>query len=236
MQKFVTMLFAIGGIAMIAGFFGVEPAYSQLRVPPTHVTALAALAVHPSENATEQDQDTDTWTAQPAAQVLPVQLVVSQQDKTPTTAPPKSVPPKVATQDTVPPQVPPQMQGVVPQAMPQPGMAPATMNGVIVIPVTVPQCVTYAPPPAAMMYHQPPQMMMPQQFPTPMPAPMPQYMAAPMYYPPAMPMMQQPMMMPQAPPPQPIPVKMILPDGSKVSIKHYIPGQYFKNALRAVTP
>jgi hypothetical protein len=62
-------------------------------------------------------------------------------------------------------------------------------------------------------------------------------MMPPMYHPMAMQMMYpMPIMQPQPPPLQPIPIKMLLPDGSTVSIKHYVPGNFFKNVFRAVTP
>ena len=228
MRKVVMMLFAVGSFAMIVGWNGVEPVYSQMRVPPTHVAALATQSV---ENETPQEQGTSTWSAQSAAQVLPVQHIVPQQGQTVTTVPPQPAPQNVVPQAIVMPQV----QAVMPQAMPQPQPGMMT-GGVIVIPVVVPQYVTYTPPPVTMMVNQPAQLVIPQ-YPPQMMAPMPQQMMPPMYYNPmAMQMMPQQQMMPQPSPQQPIPVKMILPDGSKVSIKHYMPGQYFKNAMRAITP
>lgn len=131
----------------------------------------------------------------------------------------------------------PQVQMVAPQAMMPQALAPGMTSGAIVVPVTVPQYMTYTPQPVTMMVNRPAQLVIPQ-YPTPM--------QQPMYDPMAMQMMQQQMMMqmmmqqqmmaPPRPPQQPIPVKMILPDGSTVSIKHYVPGNFFKNVWRAVTP
>ena len=240
MRKVMIMLFVVGNIAMIAGFHGVESAYSQLRVPPTHVAALAA---QPAENTVSQNPDADTRTAQLSAQVLPVQLAMPQQSQTTTPASPLPVPQNIAPQAEITPQVQPQLQTVMPQALPQPGMTPGMMGGAIIIPVVVPQYMTYNPPPVTMMVNRPAQLVIPQ-YPAPMMQPMMMPMQQPMYDPMAMqmpmmqqqPMMMQQPMMPMMQPQQPIPVKMILPDGSKVSIKHYPPGQFFKNVIRAVTP
>ena len=210
MQKTIMKLLITGGLAALAGLCCAELAYSQLRVPPTYVTALAA---QPVENAVSQETDAGVRVAQPTSQVAP--------------------PPEMT------PQVQPQLQIVIPQAIPQQAMSLGMTSGAIIIPVVVPQYMTYTPQPVTMMVNRPAQLVIPQ-YPPQMMAPMPQPMMQPMYDPMAMPMMMQqpimPMVQPQAPPQQPIPVKMILPDGSTVSIKHYIPGQFFKNTLRAITP
>ena len=219
MRNVLFMLFAVGSFV---GFQGVESAYSQLRVPPTHV---AALASQPDDATLPQESWAEAWSAQPSAQVVPIQMTTTQQGQAPSPAPQPVTPQMVVPQAEMIPQVQPQPQVHLPQVMPQPGM----MGGPIVIPVVVPQYVTYTPPPVTMMVQHPAQLVIPQ-YPPQMMVPMQQPMM-PMYHPMAMPMMP-----PQAPTPQPIPVKMILPDGSKVSIKHYMPGQHFKNALRAVTP
>ena len=113
------------------------------------------------------------------------------------------------------------------------------MSSMIVIPVVVQQYMTYTPPPVTMMVNRPAQLVIPQ-YPAPMMPPMYDPMAMQMMMmmmqQPMMPMMPPPPMQPQAPAQQPIPIKMILPDGSTVSIKHYMPGQFFKNVVRAVTP
>ncbi|MCL2348871.1 MAG: hypothetical protein FWC50_11510 [Planctomycetaceae bacterium] len=161
-------------------------------------------------------------------------------------------------QEAVPPSFPlmaPPMQQ--PPMQPPVGGMPGMIAGPIVIPVMVPQYVTYtppAPPPMTMVMNRPAQLvippypmqeMMPMMM-SPMPAP---GMSNPMFTQQMMmqqqmmqqQMAQQQMMMQQqmmSPPqqPQPIPTKMILPDGSTVSIKHYVPGNFFKNVWRAVTP
>ena len=239
------------GCVVIVGLCCAEPALAQLRVPPTHV---AALAVQPDDEAAfAEGENADTMPQQNSAPVLPVQHVVPQGQAQPTTQP---LPQPVVTQQIatspavqqqplatvqVVPQVQAQLQVAVPpqammpmQAAPMPGMA----GGAIVIPVTVPQYVTYTPQPVTMMVNRPAQLVIPQQY--PYPAPMPQM------YDPMLSMQMQQQMMPMTMPPQmsmmqprpqqPIPVKMILPDGSTVSIKHYVPGNYLKNVWRAVTP
>jgi|GEM_PF-5397757 len=111
---------------------------------------------------------------------------------------------------------------------PVPMQLPGHASGALVIPVTVPQMVTYFPPPVNVVVNRPAQLVV-----SPFPS-NPYGMGMPMSFPPMMtqpPMMAQPMMAQQ-----PIPVKMIMPDGSVVSIKHYIPGRFFRNAVRAVTP
>ena len=224
---------------LIVGVACGESAHAQVRVPTPNV---AALASQPDENVSVQETETVTWSAPVTSQVTPIQYAMPAQEQ-PQTLPPQHVTPQQVSQ-----QVQPQMQFAVPQSvpqlMPQSGMMPGIgmPNGAIIIPVVVPQYLTYTPPPVTMMVNQPAQLVIPQ-YPAPMMQPMynpmamqmmpqqmaPQQMMVPMS--PVMPMMQS-----QAPPQQPIPIKMIMPDGSKVSIKHYIPGQYFKNAVRAVTP
>ena len=133
-------------------------------------------------------------------------------------------------------------QAQVPSAMMPLGMPPiTTLEGVVVIPVVVPQYMIYTPPPVAMMSHRPAQLVIPQYPAHVMPSIddlttmqiMQQQM---MMQQQIMPMMPLQMIQPPAPPQQPVPIKMILPDGSKVSIKHYVPGSFFKNFVRAVTP
>ena len=249
MRKHPLPLVLIGCVAVIVGLCCAESALAQLRVPPARVATLAVQS--DNEIAFTEVENADTAPQKNSAPVLPVQHVVSQGQTQPTAQP---SPQPVVTQQIaspavqVAPQVQAQLQFAVPsqammqmqtapmQATPMPGM----VGGAIVIPVTVPQYVTYTPQPVTMMVNRPAQLVIPQQY--SYPAPMPQQMYDPML---AMQMQQQqmmPMMMPpqmpmmQAQPQQPIPVKMILPDGSTVSIKHYVPGNYLKNVWRAVTP
>ena len=254
MRKHPLPLVLIGCVAVIVGLCSAESALAQLRVPPAHV---ATLGMQPDDEAAfTESENTDTVPQQNSVPTLPVQHVLPQGQAQPT-APPLPQPvvtqqiasPQVAQQQPLPtvqvaPQVQAQLQvAVPPQAMMQMQTAPmqatpmtGMTGGAIVIPVTVPQYVTYTPQPVTMMVNRPAQLVIPQQY--PYPAPMPQ-MYDPML---AMQMQQQMMMMqPQMPmmqarPQQPIPVKMILPDGSTVSIKHYVPGNYLKNVWRAVTP
>ena len=233
MKNILFPVFAVGCYILIVGFSCGEVAYSQMRVPTPNV---AALATQSGDNTTVEENETVTWSAPASLPVTPIQYALPPQEQ-------QQVP---SSQQVAPQQVMPQMQLAAPQAVPQPVMAPGMMGGAIVIPVVVPQYMTYNPPPVTMMVNQPAQLVIPQYQ-----APMMQ----PIYNPIAMPMMQQqtmqqqmmpqqmmpmspvmPMMQPQAPPQQPIPIKMIMPDGSTVSIKHYMPGQFFKNVVRAVTP
>ena len=209
MQNVVLRLIVVGGVTLIVGLCCVEFAHAQLRVPPSYVATLAS-------------QSDEIAQVQPQLQVAAMPQSV-----------PQAIPPTM--------QQPGMPQPVMPQpTTPQQGMAQQGMMGaVIVIPVVVPQHVTYTPQPVTITVHHPTQQVFPQY---PVPAPM----MPPMYDTMAMPMMQQqmppmmqpisPMTQPQAPPPQPIPIKMLLPDGSTVSIKHYVPGNFFKNFVRAVTP
>ena len=243
MRKNSLPLVLIGCVAVIVGLCCAESALAQLRVPPAHV---ATLGMQPDDEAAfTASEKVDTVPQQNSATVLPVQHIVPQvQPPAPqlpqpviaqqiATPPAVQVAPQVQAQlqVAVPPQDMMQMQMAPMQAAPMPGMA----GGAIVIPVTVPQYVTYTPQPVTMMVNRPAQLVIPQQY--PYPAPMPQ-MCDPML---AM-QMQQMMMQPQMPmmmqprPQQPIPIKMILPDGSTVSIKHYVPGNHLKNIWRAVTP
>ncbi len=252
MRKVLTKSVLVAGLALIAGLYCTILAHAQLRVPPTHVATLAA---QPDENATVEETESVTLTTRYDAPLVPVQHVMppQAQTQTPTQAAtqPVAAQTPVAQPQQVVPQVQPQLQVALPQqgmmqpqaVMPQP-MVPGMMGGAIVIPVTVPQYMTYTPQPVTMMVNRPAQLVIPQ-YPAPYPAPMQQPMYDPMamqmmqqqmMMQPMMPMMQPPMMQPPAPPQQPIPVKMILPDGSTVSIKHYVPGQFFKNVCRAVTP
>ena len=257
MRKHSLLLVLIGCVAVIVGLCSAESALAQLRVPPAHV---ATLAVQSDDDiAFTEVENADTVSQQNSVPVLPVQHVVPQGQAQPTAQPlPQpvvtqhiattpavqqqplatvQVAPQVQAQLQVaaPPQAMMQMQTAPMQAAPMPGMA----GGAIVIPVTVPQYVTYTPQPVTMMVNRPAQLVIPQQY--PYPAPMPQMydpmLAMQMQQQQMMPMMMQPQMpMMQARPQQPIPVKMILPDGSTVSIKHYVPGNYLKNVWRAVTP
>jgi len=238
MRKHPLPLVLIGCVAVVVGLCCVEPTLAQLRVPPAYV---ATLSMQPDDKTTlTEGENADTVPQQNSAPVLPIQHVVPQGQTQPITSPlPQPVitqqiatPPQIQTQlqVAVPSQATMQMQTAPMQTTPMPGMA----GGAIVIPVTVPQYVTYTPQPVTMMINRPAQLVIPQQY--PYPAPMPQ-----MYDPMLAMQMQQQMMQPQIPmmqprPQQPIPVKMILPDGSTVSIKHYVPGNYLKNVWRAVTP
>ena len=239
MQNITLKLIVTGCFAVIAGLLCVESTHAQLRVPPTSVEVLAS---QPDDGISIRESETVSSTAPSTPKVTPIQYEVTPNAQPQATLA-QQVAPQLGVQYEVDPQVQPQLQQttmpqqpVLPRAMAQPVMVPEGMNGVIVIPVVVPQYMTYAPPSAAMMVNRPMQPMIPQ-YPPPM---MP-----PMYDPMAMQMMQSPMMMqqpmmpmmqPQTPAQQPIPIKMLLPDGSTVSIKHYIPGQFFKNTVRAVTP
>ena len=251
MKNIAIKLMIVGCFAVIAGLLFVESTYAQVRIPTTGVAALASQAddVIPVSEAVPP-------TVPATPKVTPIQYAATPQVQQQVPLSQQVAPQSVAPQQVVP-QVQPQLQTATPQlpAMPQtmvqPVMVPEGMSGVIVIPVVVPQYVTYAPPSAAMMANYPVQPTYPQ-YPAPM---MP-----PMYNPPAMQMMQSQMMQsqmmmqqqmmqqqmmqqqmmpviqPQAPVQQPIPIKMLLPDGSTVSIKHYMPGKFFKNTVRAVTP
>lgn len=252
MRKNPLPLILAGCFAVMIGLCCSEPARAQLRVPPTPISALAMQ--QEDDVLLLEGENVPATPPQTEAQVLPVQHVVAQ-DPSQTQAPQpvqQTVPqpvaqpqvtmaqPQVVVQ-TAAPQIQPQvmMQAAPMQApMMQAASMPGTMSGAIVVPVTVPQYVTYTPQPVTMMVNRPAQLVIPQG-----PAPM-----QPMYDPMLamqiqqqmmmqQQMMQQQMMM-QAPPrpQQPIPVKMILPDGSTVSIKHYVPGHFFKNVWRAVTP
>ena len=233
MQKIMFRMIVVGCFALIAGLLCAESTYAQLRVPTTTVAALAS-------RSDDGMSALDSETVPAAAQVTPIQHVVPSQVQPQATLPQQIAPPPVM------PQVLPQ-QTALPQTISPPVMVPDGLNGVIVIPVVVPQYMPHSPPPVTMTANGTFQPMVPQ-YPAPM-VPMPPPMM-PMYDPmtmqmmqsqmmmqhPVMPMMQQPVMPPQTTAQQPIPVKMILPDGSTVSIKHYLPGQFFKNFVRAVTP
>ena len=108
-----------------------------------------------------------------------------------------------------------QPQEQLPYQLGAPMSLPEYAPGALVIPVTVPEVVTYYPPAVNMVVQHPAQLVIPT-YPQMQPIP-------------------QPMMMPQYPQ-QPIPVKMIMPDGSVVSIKHYVPGKFWRNVWRSVTP
>lgn len=112
-----------------------------------------------------------------------------------------------------------QQQGQIPYQLGAPMQLPGYAPGALVIPVTVPEVVTYNPPPVNMVVQRPAQLVIP---------PYHQPMMYPQQGPPHMMMPQQPQ--------QPIPVKMIMPDGSVVSIKHYVPGKFWRNLGRAITP
>ena len=217
-------------ITAVAGIFYVESALAQLRVPPSYVGALATL---PNDDAVAR-LETDTIATQSTVPVTPIQHVMPTPAVQAQPVPPQAAPtPEAAAMIPVGLQVQPQLQ----MALPPQTMIPGMTAGAIVVPVTVPQYMTYTPQPVTMMVNRPAQLVIPQY-------PMPQ----PMYDPITMQMMQQQMMMPQQmpaqqmmmppqpPSQQPIPIKMILPDGSTVSIKHYVPGNFFRNVWRAVTP
>ena len=230
MRNIILKIIGMGCFALSTNTLCVVPVSAQLRVPPTSVTALA----------TQSDGGIPVLEAEitpVTPQVTPIQHVVTPQGQT------QMVPAQQVVSQPVAPSAQQSFQTamsqpqVVPQVMPQMGAVPDRMIGVIVIPVIMPQSMTYTHPPVMMMANRPAHWVVPQS-PAPMMAPMFDSMAIPMMQPQMM--MQQPMvsppMQPQAPAQQPIPVKMILPDGSTVSIKHYMPGQFFKNVVRAVTP
>jgi len=239
MKNTANKLIVTSGFALIAGLVCIESTYAQVRFPSTSVAALASQ----SDDAMAAQKSESVTSLTPASpKVTPVQyeaLPTGQQQATLTQ--------QLAPQPVTPQPVVPQLQAstpqppTLPQTMAQPVMVPEGMNGVIVIPVVVPQYMAYPPPPAMMMPNLPAQSMYPQY---------PAQMMQPMYNPMAMQMMESqmmmqqqmmqqqvmPMMPQQAPVQQPIPLKILLPDGSTVSIKHYMPGKFFKNTLRAVTP
>lgn len=221
--------------------------FAQLRVPPTHVAALASQSQSNDNTLTVQETETVTIESQITAPVTPIQHIVpTQVPKAQTQASPQfqaevTMPtPAPLSMMAANPQIQPQLQMALPQQTATPGMMP----GAIIVPVTVPQYMTYTPQPVTMMVNRPAQLVIPP-YPTSMMQQPMMPMQQPMYDPMVMQMMQQQMMMqqmmPQAmmppqQPQQPIPVKMILPDGSTVSIKHYMPGKFFRNVFRAVTP
>ena len=238
MKNLTLGMIVIGCFTLIAGLLGVEPTYAQVRIPPTSVAALASQS---DDRMSVPESETVPSTALTAPKVTPIQYAA-----TPQVQPQATLSQQLASQPVAPQQVVPQVQSqlqaatpqlsALPQTMAQPVMIPEGMNGVIVIPVVATQYVTYPPPPVTMMVNRPAQLMIPQ-YPAPMMPPMIDPMAMQMMQ--SQMMMQQqmmPVMQPQIPAQQPIPVKMLLPDGSTISIKHYMPGQFFKNAVRAVTP
>ncbi|MDR1958819.1 MAG: hypothetical protein LBQ54_07230 [Planctomycetaceae bacterium] len=109
----------------------------------------------------------------------------------------------------------------IPLQLGTPVQVPGYPPGAMVIPVTVPEMVTVNPPPMNLIINRPAQLVIPPYSPYPVNP----YAIPPMMYPPQI-----------TPPPQPIPTRMIMPDGSVVSIKHYVPGKFWRNTIRAVTP
>ncbi|MDR1384546.1 MAG: hypothetical protein LBJ67_11990 [Planctomycetaceae bacterium] len=212
-------------------------AYGQLRTPPQNVKELAAESNNQNEReAVWQAMSTDTTIAKqeknptvkiaqsPSAysqqvdlQSLPSTAQASTQTIAPT--PTQQTSEQIHVQLIAPPQVVGFSPGIIPP-------------GTIVIPVTIPQ---YVPP----VVNQPAQLIiLPQLYPPMYSMPYP-----PQYFPPQNTAGFYPYAgygYPSIPSPpvqqQPIPTRMILPDGSTVSIKHYVPGSFLKNVWRAVTP
>jgi len=227
MKNITIRLIVVGCFAEIVCLLCIESIFAQVRIPPTSVTMLASQS---DDGMSAVDSDTIPQTGTTEQKVTPVQYPVTSQIH-PQVPLSQQITLQPVTPQQIAPQVQPQMQtgpplqAVLPQTMSQSVIVPDVISSVIVIPVVVPQqYVTFQPTSFTMMVSRPVQ---------------------PMYDPMTMQIMQSQMMMmqqqmmpmqPQVMAQQPIPLKMLLPDGSTVSIKHYMPGQFFKNAVRAVTP
>ena len=256
MRKAFPILILSVALAIMVSLCCFESVFAQLRVPSAYVAPLTetqSTETQPAETLLSHNtlaaEETETVTikVQHSAPATPIQHVVSTQAAHPQLSPqtaPQVVPQPQAEMALA---IQPQLQvALPPQAMAAvttPGVVGNMTAGAIIVPVTVPQYMTYTPQPVTMLVNRPAQLVIPP-YQVPMQAPM----QMPMYDPMAIQMMQQqmamqqqmmmppPQMMPQQMPQQPIPIKMILPDGSTVSIKHYVPGKFFRNAVRAVTP
>ncbi|MDR1491232.1 MAG: hypothetical protein LBT05_00685 [Planctomycetaceae bacterium] len=238
--KFYLLGFAIAAFGLLSD----NLVYGQLRTPPRNVKAL----VVESDNLNERDS---IWQAN--VETNSADSTITKQEKIPAIKVAQSQPaylqqaelqssPNTNTTQALSTQTVPStsvqqtseqihVRSIAPAQIVgfPPGIIPP---GTIIIPVTIPQ---YTPP----IVNQSAQLVIPPQFPQMYPPIYPQPYFPPQnmtgFYPYGT-GYGYPSPLPPQPVQQPIPTRMILPDGSTVSIKHYMPGSFLRNVWRAVTP